>query len=133
LGYARFRVETRQRELALERFLAASRDGNLDELIATVAPGVVLNRDPSDAGMPEPPPIFTREAVVEYLQDYLTSSDVAWNCYRVSDRYEIAMLHGANGGSAIICGTNDGVIERLDQITCPKRLHTLTHLFGLAA
>jgi RNA polymerase sigma-70 factor (ECF subfamily) len=128
---SRFQVKTRERELALERFLAASRTGNLDELIATVAPGVVLSRDPSDSGMPEPPPVFTRESVIEYLQDYVASRDVSWNCYRVSDRYEIAMLRGVSGSSAIICGTIDGVIERLDQITCPKRLRTLTNLFGL--
>ena len=131
---ARFRVETRQRELALERFLAASRDGNLDELIATVAPGVVLSRDPSDAGMPQPPPILSREAVLDHMQDYLARHrGMTWSCYRISDRYEIAMLRDHNGvGAAIICSANDGVIERLDQITCPQRFCTLTNLFGLA-
>jgi RNA polymerase sigma-70 factor (ECF subfamily) len=131
---SRFRVETRQRELALERFLAASRDGNLDELIAAVAPGVVLSRDPSDSGMPEPPPIFDRQAVLDYMQNYFARRrGLAWSCYRISDRYEIAMLHDDDGaGAAIICSANDGVIERLDQITCPKRLCTLTNMFGLA-
>jgi hypothetical protein len=132
---SKFRVESRQRELALERFLAASRDGNLDDLIATVAPGVVLSRDPSDSGMPEPPPIFNRDAVFDHMRGYFASHfGVTWSCYRVSDRYEIALLHNRNGsGSAVICATNDGTIDRLDQITCPKRLQTLTRLFRLNA
>ena len=135
LPESKFRVESRQRELALERFLAASRDGNLDDLIATVAPGIVLSRDPSDAGMPEPPPIFSREAVFDHMQGYFASHrDAGWICYRVSDRYEIALLDDVNGsGSAVICATTDGVIDRLDQITCPQRLQTLTRLFRLNA
>jgi RNA polymerase sigma factor (sigma-70 family) len=133
LREARFYADIEQRELTLERFLAASREGNLEELIATVAPGVVLSRDPSDAGMPEPPPITTRKAVLNHMHCYIASHrGVTWSCYRVSERYEIAILKQVNGASsAIIGGTNGGVVERLDQITCPKRLHTLMHLFGL--
>ena len=133
LRKARFQVESEQRELALERFLAASRDGNLDDLIATVAPGVVLSRDPSDIGMPEPAPITTPEAVVAHMHGYMASHrGVTWVAYRVSDRYEIALLREVNGASsAVICSTDNWKIERLDHITCPKRLHTLALMFGL--
>jgi RNA polymerase sigma-70 factor, ECF subfamily len=132
LPESRFHVETRQRELASERFLAASRDGQLDELIAAIAPEVVLNRDPSDAGMPQPPPIFGREAVLRYMEKYFAvRPNAKWACYRVGDRYEIAMLRDATGASsAVICATNNGIIDRVDQITCPKRVQTLANLFG---
>lgn len=129
----RFHVETEQRELALERFLAASHNGNVDELIAAVAPGVVLVRDPSDIGLPQPPPITTRDSVLKHIRAYInTERGDTWSCYRVSDRYEIAMLRRPNGRNvALIAALQNGAIQRFDQITCPKRVHTLMHLFGL--
>jgi RNA polymerase sigma-70 factor, ECF subfamily len=129
----RFHVETEQRELALERFLAASHNGNVDELIAAVAPGVVLVRDPSDVGLPQPPPIITRDSVLKHIRACInTERGDTWSCYRVSDRYEIAMLRRRNGRNvALIAALQTGAIQRFDQITCPKRVHTLMHLFGL--
>ncbi|HUS36216.1 MAG TPA: sigma-70 family RNA polymerase sigma factor [Verrucomicrobiae bacterium] len=129
----RFHVQTEQRELALERLLAASRDGNVDELIAAVAPGVVLVRDPSDIGLPQPPPITTRESVLEHIRACInTQRGDTWTCYRVSDRYEIAMLQRPNRRNvALIAALENGAIQHFDQISCPKRLHTLKRLFGL--
>jgi RNA polymerase sigma-70 factor, ECF subfamily len=131
----RFHVATEQRELALERFLAASHNGNVDELIAAVAPGVVLVRDPSDIGLPQPPPITTRDSVLEHIRACInTQRGDTWTCYRVSDRYEIAMLRRPNGRNvALIAALQNGAIQRFDQITCPTRLRTLTRLFSLRA
>jgi RNA polymerase sigma-70 factor, ECF subfamily len=130
----RFPINETFCELAIERFLRASRDGKLDELMEFVAPGVVLMRDPGDIGLPSPPPLHGIDAVTGHFQSYIERRGASsWECFRIGENYQIATLRGEATVpiSAVICVVDDNrQFTQVDHITCPTRLSMLLKLFG---
>jgi RNA polymerase sigma-70 factor (ECF subfamily) len=132
----RFAIAEHVCELALERFLTASRDGKLDDLMDLVAPGVVLIRDAGDIGLPSPAPLHGAEALAEHVRKYFARHAAAtWSCVRIGEGYQLATLFGAAQQplSAFICAIDRQQLVRVDHITCPTRLSMLLKLVGAPA
>jgi RNA polymerase sigma-70 factor (ECF subfamily) len=131
----RFRASDADCELALERFLAASRDGRLEDLMNLIAPGVVLTRDAGDIGLPQPPALTGLESVINHLRDYFSRHrGLNWSCFRVGDNYELATLRNGAGEAVtafISSGRVDQKLSQIEQIICPKRLSILLKLVGV--
>jgi RNA polymerase sigma factor (sigma-70 family) len=133
LREARFPVRSDVCELAIERFLNASRNGTIDELMDTVAPEVLLIRDPGDIGLPNPPSLSGKRALLDHVQSYFQRRPtVRWSCCQIGEGYQIAFLSDAleRPVSALICQVDDQSIKRVDHITCPSRLGILLSVVG---
>lgn len=132
LRESRFKIRRDVCELAIERFLKASRDGNIDDLMEAVAPEVLLARDPEDVGFPKPPLGLGKEPLFDHVGAYLRRHrNVTWSCCQIGE-YQIAILVNSieKPLCAFICEVEDGIIKQVDHITCPTRFGMLLNLIG---
>ncbi len=129
----RFRPKSDVCELALERFLNASRSGNIEELMDVVAPEIVLVRDAGDIGLPQPAALHGHEPLLDHVHSYLQRHPGAtWSCRQMGQGYQIALLTEPSQTPlcAFICAIDPAKIRRVDHITCPTRLGLLLNLVG---
>jgi RNA polymerase sigma-70 factor (ECF subfamily) len=130
----RFRTNDAECELALERFLEASRCGKVEDFMDLVAPGVVLLRDPGDIGLPCPAPLHGLRAAMDHVVSYFRRKlPASWSCFRVGEKYELASLRDKNQKllSALISTLDENrQLIQIDHITCPTRLSMLLKLVG---
>lgn len=131
----RFTTSDADCELVLERFLAASRDGRIDELMKLVAPGVVLTRDAGDIGLPQPPALNGLDLVTEHMRGYFRRHEgLTWSCFRIGDNYQLATLRNAAQQPVtafLSSAVENQKLSQIEQIICPKRLSILLKLVGV--
>jgi RNA polymerase sigma-70 factor, ECF subfamily len=133
----RFRTSDADCELALEHFLVASRDGNLEQFMNVVAPGVTLTRDAGDIGLPAPPALNGAAAIIEHLRDYFTRRQgLVFSCFQIGETYQLATLRDEAGqpvSAFISSSAANQKLSKVEQIICPKRLSMLLKLVGVPA
>lgn len=129
----RFEVTSEKLELALEQFLSLSHTGRLEEFMAVVAPEVVLVRDPQDTGFSQPPPLCGASALLEHLQHFWRKFPGAnWSACAIGKGYQVATIQSAERKivGAFICTASEGVINRVNHVSCPTRLSVFLHLIS---
>ena len=129
----RFEVTPEKRELALERFLSLSHTGSLEEFMAVVAPEVMLVRDPQDIGLPQPPAVFGPAELLQHLQRFWKKFPGAtWSACPIGQGYQVATIQSAQRQiiGAVICTAKDGVINRVNHVSCPTRLSVFLQLIS---
>jgi hypothetical protein len=109
-----------------------------------VAPGVVLNRDPGDIGLPFPAPLYGIEALANHVGAYFgRRRHLTWTSFQIGEGYQVATLSERADlpvtafiseradipVTAFICAVDHNHrLTRVDHITCPKRLSMLLKL-----
>lgn len=100
-----------------------------------VAPGVILTRDPGDVGLPAPAPLFGFDALRLHLgRCFPEGKNLSWQCFRMGEACQVAALRDQNQFlSSALIGSIDGQqqLNRVDHITCPKRLSMLSKLLAI--
>lgn len=128
----RFTTTNADCELALEHFLVASRDGNLEQLMKIVAPGVTLTRDAGDITLPAPPALHGLAEIMEHLRGYFARREgFVVSCFQIGETYQLATLRNRAGqpvSAFISSAAADQKLSKVEQIICPKRLSMLLKL-----
>ncbi|SDT67937.1 RNA polymerase sigma-70 factor [Jiangella sp. DSM 45060] len=124
----RFDTDPEQRRAVTERFLRATAEGNLAELMEVLAPDVVMINDTDGKVRAARRPVMGADKVARFLQGLVARGEMA------GYRFEYAELNGEPGivgwldGRLDVAGvveTRDGQVARLLAFRNPDRLTSL--------
>jgi RNA polymerase sigma-70 factor (ECF subfamily) len=125
-------VSRSEQQAVLERFLAAVRTGRIQELMAIMAPDVVLIADGGGFAAAARAPIhgaekvarvlvLAKRVIVDTTPKWLNGAPAAW--------FELA---GAEPGSAVSLVVENGRVTRIYVMRNPHKLHRIEQTVELA-
>jgi RNA polymerase sigma-70 factor, ECF subfamily len=127
----RFKASTQENNDLLDRFLQATRTGDLDGLVALLARDVVLHSDGGGKGAALPKPIKGSEKVargIMHAMEKTVPKDLVGHIAEINGRHAVIGYVEGKPFSVVSVNVSDGRIQDVFVITNPEKLSHLPKL-----
>lgn len=124
-------AEREEAESVAQRFMATVSGGRVDELLATLSPGIVITSDGGGMVHAAMRPVSGHERVARYLVNLATRYGPDPLVVPCELNGEPAVLtHGAEGWAAVTVSVEDGLVTAVHVVVNPAKLERLVASFG---
>jgi RNA polymerase sigma-70 factor, ECF subfamily len=129
--HRRSSAERHEAESVAHRFLATMSGGGVEELLATLSPGIVVTSDGGGIVHAAMRPVSGQQRVARYLRNLaarLGSDPLVVPCEMNGEPAVVA--HGADGWAAVMVTVDDGLVTAMHVVVSPPKLERLLATFG---